>query len=191
METGGQAEEQPAHLPGRGGLARRLRTSRLGGLVARAADNLRDPGRVTLLLLLAALVLRALWLNEPARGLIFDESFYVNAARVIVGLPAAVHYAGSPVGLDPNTEHPPLGKLLMAASMSVFGDTGLGWRLPSLIAAMVALITVSKIVRTTPSCMAGSERWTCSSWRRCSWAPGLPCGGGGCWRASPWPSPCW
>jgi predicted membrane-bound dolichyl-phosphate-mannose-protein mannosyltransferase len=143
METGGQAVEQPSHLRRWGGLTRRLRTSRIGGLAAVAADNLRDPARATLLLLLAALILRALWLNLPARGLIFDEAFYVNAARVILGWPAAPHYADSPIGLDPNTEHPPLGKLLMAASMSVFGDNGLGWRLPSLIAAMVALIVVS------------------------------------------------
>jgi predicted membrane-bound dolichyl-phosphate-mannose-protein mannosyltransferase len=149
METGGQAVEQPSHLRRWGGLTRRLRTSRIGGLAAVAADNLRDPARATLLLLLAALILRALWLNLPARGLIFDEAFYVNAARVILGWPAAPHYADSPIGLDPNTEHPPLGKLLMAASMSVFGDNGLGWRLPSLIAAMVALIVVYRIVRTT------------------------------------------
>ena len=149
MVTGGQTVEHASDRPGRAGLAQRVRTSRIGGVAAGAADNLRDPARITLMLLLAALVLRALWLNLPAKGLIFDEAFYVNAARVIVGWPASAHYAGSPIGLDPNTEHPPLGKLLMAASMSVFGDNGLGWRLPSLIAAMVALIVVYKIVQTT------------------------------------------
>lgn len=150
METGGgQAVEQPAHLPRPGGRLDRLRASRLGGLAAGAVDNLRDPARVTLLLLLAALVLRALWLTLPPRGLIFDESFYVNAARIIDGLPASPHYSGSPIGLDPNTEHPPLGKVLIAASITVFGDNGLGWRLPSVIAAMIALVVVYQIVRTT------------------------------------------
>lgn len=147
METGGEAGEQ-ASQPGRTRApGARLRRSRLGLLVAAAADNLRDPARVTLLLLLAALVLRALWLTLPPRGLIFDESFYVNAARVIDGLPAAPHYSGSPVGLDPNTEHPPLGKVLIALSIAAFGDTGLGWRLPSLIAGMLSLVIVYQIVR--------------------------------------------
>jgi 4-amino-4-deoxy-L-arabinose transferase-like glycosyltransferase len=113
------------------------------------AAALRDPVRVTALLIGAAFVLRVLWLNLPARSLIFDEAYYVNAARVILGwpVPPGAHYAGSPVGLDPNLEHPPLGKLLIAASMAVFGDNGIGWRLPSVIAAMVALVAVYRIVR--------------------------------------------
>jgi predicted membrane-bound dolichyl-phosphate-mannose-protein mannosyltransferase len=149
METGGQTVEHAAMPPPAGTRWERLRSGRIGRLGAVATDNLRDPARVTLLLLLLALVLRALWLNLPARGLIFDESYYVNAARIILGWPASAHYVNSPIGLDPNTEHPPLGKVLMAASMSVFGDNGIGWRLPSLIAAMVALVVVYKIVRTT------------------------------------------
>jgi dolichyl-phosphate-mannose-protein mannosyltransferase len=149
METGGQTVEQPAPPPSAATRGERLRSGRIGRLAAVAADNLRDPARVTLLLLLIALVLRALWLNLPARGLIFDESYYVNAARIILGWPASAHYVDSPIGLDPNTEHPPLGKVLMAASMAVFGDNGIGWRVPSLIAGMVALAVVYKIVRTT------------------------------------------
>ena len=131
------------------GLRDRLRASRLGGMAAVAAENLRDPSRGFALVLLASLILRGLWLNVPASGLIFDEAYYVNAARIIDGLPAGAHYAGSPLGLDPNTEHPPLGKLVIAASMSVFGDQGLGWRLPSIVAALVALVVLFEIIRRT------------------------------------------
>ena len=147
METGGRTVEQPSSPPARPALRHQLRDSAVGRLATVAAENLRDPARVAVLVLLVGLVLRALWLNVPARGLIFDEAFYVNAARVILGLPATTHYADSPIGLDPNTEHPPLGKLVIAASMVLFGDNGLAWRLPSLIAGMLSLVVVYRIVR--------------------------------------------
>jgi predicted membrane-bound dolichyl-phosphate-mannose-protein mannosyltransferase len=109
--------------------------------------NLSDPERVLIVVLLAAFVLRIIWLDLPPHALIFDEAYYVNAARVLLGWPATSHYAGSPIGLDPNTEHPPLGKLLMAGSMLLFGDNGIGWRVPSVIAGMVALLAIYGIVR--------------------------------------------
>jgi predicted membrane-bound dolichyl-phosphate-mannose-protein mannosyltransferase len=127
----------------------RFRSSPIGRLAAVAAENLHDPSRVFVVLLLSAVVLRSLWLSVPATGLIFDEAYYVNAARVIDGLPATSHYADSPPGLDPNTEHPPLGKVALAASISLFGDDPLGWRLPSIVAALVALGIVFEIVRRT------------------------------------------
>ena len=79
--------------------------------------------------------------------MVFDEAYYVNAARIILGWPAHAHYIGSPPGFDPNTEHPELGKLLIAGSMFVFGDNGIGWRLPSVIFGMVALLAVYAIAR--------------------------------------------
>ncbi|HLF49570.1 MAG TPA: glycosyltransferase family 39 protein, partial [Methylomirabilota bacterium] len=95
------------------------------------------------------LLLRAVWLNLPGGALIFDENYYVNAARVILGIhpPAGAHYADAQPFLDPNTEHPPLGKVLLAGSMLLFGDNGLGWRVPSLVAGMVALGALYGIVR--------------------------------------------
>lgn len=133
---------------------------RTPGLIARLTagirNGLREPERVLAAVLLTAFVARAVWLALPAGNLIFDEAFYVNAARVILGwnLSPDAHYAGAVAGLDPNQEHPPLGKLLMAASMAIFGDNGLGWRLPSVIAAMIALVALYKIVRAT-----GESAW--------------------------------
>jgi dolichyl-phosphate-mannose--protein O-mannosyl transferase len=125
-------------------------------LADRIPLDLRDPGTVLPLVLIAAFAVRAAWLSVPPGALIFDEAYYVNAARIILGwsVDPSAPYAGAQVGLDPNTEHPPLGKLLMALSMTVLGDNGLGWRLPSLIAGMTAIGGVYLIVRS-----AGESAW--------------------------------
>jgi 4-amino-4-deoxy-L-arabinose transferase-like glycosyltransferase len=130
-----------------------LRATHVGGRLEIAGriglEAVADPQRVLFLVLFVALVLRLIWLNLPSNALIFDEAYYVNAARVILGLTPTSHYVGSAVGFDPNTEHPPLGKLLIAGSMLLFGDNGFGWRIPSVIASMIALLAVYGIVRTT------------------------------------------
>jgi predicted membrane-bound dolichyl-phosphate-mannose-protein mannosyltransferase len=99
--------------------------------------------------LVASAVARSFWLATPRSALIFDETYYVNAARVILGwhVAADAPYAHEPSGLDPNHEHPPLGKLLIALSMRIFGDNALGWRTPSLVAGMVAILALYAIVR--------------------------------------------
>ncbi len=123
------------------------------GRLARSAASLLvaglgDPQAMLPVAFILAFVVRVVWLDLPHGSLIFDEAYYVQAARALLGwpIPAGAHYAGSPAGLDPNTEHPPLGKLLMAASMLVFGDNGFGWRIPSVIAGMVALYAMYRIV---------------------------------------------
>ena len=114
------------------------------------------PEQVLVLVLVGAFVLRAIWLTLPQGSLIFDEAYYVNAARVINGypVPAGMAYADAPAGIDPNTEHPPLGKVLIALSMQLFGDNGFGWRIPSLIAGMITLLALYGIVRAT-----GERKW--------------------------------
>jgi predicted membrane-bound dolichyl-phosphate-mannose-protein mannosyltransferase len=94
-------------------------------------------------------VARAAWISLPPGALIFDEAYYVNAARRILGLmvPSGGHYEDAPPGLDPNLEHPPLGKLLIALSMQLLGDNAVGWRLPSLLLGMAALAAFYGILR--------------------------------------------
>jgi Dolichyl-phosphate-mannose-protein mannosyltransferase len=121
------------------------------GRLGRSIDRLlpAEPhAQLLWLLVLASLLLRLLWLARPDGSLIFDESYYVNAVRVIIGIPPAQNrYADKPFGLDPNTEHPPLAKLIVAGSMSVLGDNAYGWRLPSVAFGTVGIVLVYGIVR--------------------------------------------
>jgi predicted membrane-bound dolichyl-phosphate-mannose-protein mannosyltransferase len=87
---------------------------------------------------------------------VFDEVYYVNAARIIDGFTVTddQHYGGAPSGKDPNAEHPQLGKVLIAASMRVLGDDPLGWRLPSLIFGTLCVIGMYVLAR-----VSGATRW--------------------------------
>ena len=113
-----------------------------------------------------SLAARAAWLSEPchspcrsvsARVLIFDERYYVNAARVIAGIhqPAGAPYAASPLGDDPNAEHPQLVKLIVAGSIELFGDGPFAWRVGSLLAGTLAVLGMFALVRA-----AGGGPWT-------------------------------
>jgi len=108
------------------------------------------------LVLAVTVATRLAWLGKPDHALVFDEAYYVNAARRLLGwtVSAGSPYADAPAGLDPNTEHPPLGKVLIAASMRVFGDDPLGWRFPSLVAGLVVVLAVYLLVRST-----GHDPW--------------------------------
>jgi 4-amino-4-deoxy-L-arabinose transferase-like glycosyltransferase len=108
---------------------------------------------------------RLAWLDDPCRSpcktaadhtLIFDETYYVNAARVIAGVrpPSGAPYAGAPAGVDPNSEHPQLAKLVIAASIELFGDGPLAWRLGSVVLGSIAILGMFALVRA-----AGGGRW--------------------------------
>lgn len=102
--------------------------------------------RIFLILFVVDIILRVLWLDQPPGSLIFDEWYYVNVARVILHIPQSVGangqppYVNVPVGLDPNHEHPPLAKLLIAFSMYVLGNNGYGWRIPSVIFGSISIL---------------------------------------------------
>jgi dolichyl-phosphate-mannose--protein O-mannosyl transferase len=101
-------------------------------LTARAVTTLpasRPPDPIAWCLALAA----AFWALCQIRLMIpaapyFDEIHYLPAARDLL-LGEAVR----------NQEHPPLGKLLLAAAMSLVGDTALGWRSFSALAGTITL----------------------------------------------------
>ncbi|MDR7556467.1 MAG: phospholipid carrier-dependent glycosyltransferase [Armatimonadota bacterium] len=78
-----------------------------------------------------------LWgLGEPA-GMIFDEVYYVPAARQVL--------AGQEVTEE--RTHPPLSKLIIAASIRLAGDRPAGWRLASAVAGVLLVAVVYAFAR--------------------------------------------
>jgi dolichyl-phosphate-mannose-protein mannosyltransferase len=126
----------------------------------------RAPLVALALISILSLGARCLLLDEPCQSpcttasdhtLIFDEAYYVNAARVIAGIrPAAgAHYADAPLGTDPNAEHPQGAKLIMAAAIRIFGDGPFAWRIGSVLMGSIAILGMFALVRS-----AGGGRWT-------------------------------
>ena len=117
------------------------------------------------LLCVVSTAARTAWLGAPCRDpcrtpaahiLVFDEAYYVNAARVIAGVPVppGAAYAGAPAGVDPNSEHPQLAKLVIAGSIELLGDRPLAWRLGSIVFGTLAMLGVFVLVVS-----AGGGRW--------------------------------
>ncbi|HLW95606.1 MAG TPA: glycosyltransferase family 39 protein [Solirubrobacteraceae bacterium] len=112
-----------------------------------------------------SLAFRVAWLSDPcanpcrgeaAHSLIFDEVYYVNAARRIDGLavPKSQPYAGDPAGQDDNSEHPQLVKLVIAGAIEVFGDGPFAWRIGSVIFGSLAILGMFALALA-----AGASRW--------------------------------
>jgi predicted membrane-bound dolichyl-phosphate-mannose-protein mannosyltransferase len=58
------------------------------------------------------------------------------------------------LGTDPNSEHPPLGKLLIAAGMKLYGDNPFGWRFFPIVFGSLAILAIYWLVRA-----AGGGSW--------------------------------
>jgi dolichyl-phosphate-mannose-protein mannosyltransferase len=84
----------------------------------------------SLLLFAAASLLFGALLNHPP-SYVFDEMIYVDGARSIL----SGHGILSP-------EHPPLAKLMFAASMAIFGDNAVGWRLASVTCGSIIVVAI-------------------------------------------------
>jgi 4-amino-4-deoxy-L-arabinose transferase-like glycosyltransferase len=133
------------------------------------AARFRHPAAPLVLLAVVSVLsfgLRIAWIDDPCRApcttpadhtLVFDEVYYVNAARVIAGLqpPAGAPYAGSPAGVDPNSEHPQLAKLVIAGAIELFGDGPFAWRIGSILLGSIAILGMFALARA-----AGGSRWT-------------------------------
>ena len=95
-----------------------------------------------LVLAAAALLLFTVRLDKPATY-VFDEACYVPSARAFLNNTA-----------DTNPEHPPLGKLMIAASIRVLGDSPFGWRFTSVLggtAVVVGMYFLSLLLLEDPS----------------------------------------
>ena len=94
----------------------------------------RSPALVALLIAVAAQLLFSWQLTTPST-LVFDETHYVPAARTLLA-----------VERPANTEHPLLGKTIIAAGIATFGDNALGWRAFSTIAGTATVVGVFAIL---------------------------------------------
>lgn len=127
-------------------------------LAGRMLENRWAPRIALCLILIFSFAGKAIDLNQPCKApckahseytLIFDESYYVNAARVIAGInpPAGKPYHDTPLHDDPNAEHPQLAKLVIAAGIEIFGDNTTGWRAGSILFSLIALLALYALVR--------------------------------------------
>ena len=137
----------------------------VGKVVRRLVADPRAPAVVLVLILGLSLGARLLDLGRPCsspcrhdsdHALIFDEAYYVNAARVIDGIhpPAGAPYHDAPLHKDPNAEHPQLAKLIIAGSIKLFGDGPWGWRLGSVLFGLIAIAGMYFL-----ACAAGASQW--------------------------------
>jgi dolichyl-phosphate-mannose-protein mannosyltransferase len=106
------------------------------GSSARVQPSSADDARVAALrvllcsvgLFIASLLL-FVWGIDHYRELIFDETWYVPTARKLLETGEMLHQ-----------EHPPLGKLLIAGGIAIFGDNAFGWRIASAVFGSIALV---------------------------------------------------
>jgi predicted membrane-bound dolichyl-phosphate-mannose-protein mannosyltransferase len=109
--------------------------------------TLRSHGPIAALVLVAG-ALRAFRLGDPRANLIGDELWYVQAARVIAGVPVLMHHLSGTAqsGIDPNSEHPSLAKVAMATMIHLMGDREVAWRIPSVVLGTLAIWLIYLVV---------------------------------------------
>jgi predicted membrane-bound dolichyl-phosphate-mannose-protein mannosyltransferase len=87
------------------------------------------------LLVILVLALHLATIMQPASQ-VFDEQYYVpDAVSILNGDGSA------------RIEHPPLGKLIIAGSIAVFGDNPFGWRIMPVISGLACIVLFYLICR--------------------------------------------
>lgn len=101
-------------------------------MLDRMVDWLARRTALELALILAAVaeLLFLAHLGDPNK-MVFDETHYVRAARIIYGLESPA-----------NEEHPVLAKWLIGLSMDWFGDTPWGWRVLGTVAGTATALSI-------------------------------------------------
>jgi 4-amino-4-deoxy-L-arabinose transferase-like glycosyltransferase len=80
----------------------------------------------------------------PSDGsMVFDEAYYVPASLTTLAGEAA------------NLEHPPLGKLIGAAGIALFGNNWFGWRFPQVVISTVGLYLFYLVAKR----LLGGDPW--------------------------------
>jgi len=85
---------------------------------------------LTLLILIILILGLRLDILEYPRSFVFDEEYYVNAARDMLH------------GKATNNEHPPLAKMLIALGIILLGDNPAGWRISTIFASSVSIVLI-------------------------------------------------
>ena len=107
-----------------------IETAAASGRLSRFAGSAFGLALAGALVFVGALALFQ-WGLDAARDLYFDETWYVPAARALLKN-----------GEILRPEHPPLGKMLIAAGMALLGDNPLGWRTMSALAGAATLVAI-------------------------------------------------
>jgi dolichyl-phosphate-mannose--protein O-mannosyl transferase len=120
--------------------ARRLAASIRGAIEdGRRGWRALTPARRATTVILGAMIVAGvglrLWdIGAPPRFTFDEHHFIPNARHYLLGQP------------DVN-DHPPLGKLFIAAGMLLFGDNPTGWRAASLILGLQTLVVAATLAR--------------------------------------------
>ena len=106
-------------------------------------DNWLNPYSwlVTAVIVGIAAILRLVGLSRP-KGYIFDEVYYPTDAWDM--LHRGVEWDDKTNG-PAYVVHPPLGKWLIAAGEAVFGNTEVGWRVPTAIAGTLMILILIRV----------------------------------------------